>query len=830
MNEGLAIMEDGSFTVISSRGLRVTLALRLCVYLSFAIGSFTALANRARADVTADQVNSAIKNGVAFLEKRQRPNGSWGEIMANEPGGVTALCTLALLNSGRTAEDESVKKALAYLEKSPEPNRIYSVAVSLLMFAQANPRKYAIQIRQRANWIETRQLRTEGKQKGGWRYTSEDVSADNSATQFAILALHEAERAGVKVSDQTWQLALNYWNQPGMQASSGAYGYQADHSELRGSMTCAGIASLIILRDRLQAGSARVIDGNVQCCGNEPEQSSLDKAMDWMGQNFSVQRNPNDSLWWLYYLYALERVGRLSGQRFFTTRKPGGTIEMHDWYREGCEVLVDKQDKFDFSWTGNGQGENNEIGTSFALLFLSKGRRPVVIAKLQHHAGMGLGSADWDHHRRAVQNLTNRVEKKWQRDLSWQTVDFTRRGPRQQLQVTAADLKESPVLFLSGSQPLDLNDEQKQVLKQYLENGGFLFAEACNGNGCNGVAFDRSFRQLMQDIFPDSELRKLPPDHAVWYAQEKVDPNLMPKDPDFWLWGLDACCRTSVVYCPRSLSCYWELAHPYRESDYPKAVKDEIEQVSRIGSNVLAYATGRELKEKLDRPQIVTARPGALSPRGALVVPKLGHGGGADDAPAALNNLLIDMQKREIVQKVDTQKRVIPPGNPQLFEYPIMFMHGRRAFRFTAAERKAIHDYLSGERGGFIFADAICANKEFADSLRAELKTIYPGATFTRIPPDHDMFTQDFHGYSLKSVELRDPQIRGENDPLTTRLVKTTPLLEGLEIDGRIAVVLSPYDLSCALEQGASLECKGYTPEDARRIGANVLLYALLGQ
>jgi hypothetical protein len=40
-------------------------------------------------------------------------------------------------------------------------------------------------------------------------------------------------------------------------------------------------------------------------------------------------------------------------------------------------------------------------------------------------------------------------------------------------------------------------------------------------------------------------------------------------------------------------------------------------------------------------------------------------------------------------------------------------------------------------------------------------------------------------------------------------------------------VILSPYDISCALEKGASLECKGYVAEDAARLGANVILYAL---
>ena len=51
----------------------------------------------------------------------------------------------------------------------------------------------------------------------------------------------------------------------------------------------------------------------------------------------------------------------------------------------------------------------------------------------------------------------------------------------------------------------------------------------------------------MRELFPESELRKLPPDHAVWYAEEKVDPKHLPEDPQFWLWGLDACCRTSIV-------------------------------------------------------------------------------------------------------------------------------------------------------------------------------------------------------------------------------------------------------------------------------------------
>jgi hypothetical protein len=52
--------------------------------------------------------------------------------------------------------------------------------------------------------------------------------------------------------------------------------------------------------------------------------------------------------------------------------------------------------------------------------------------------------------------------------------------------------------------------------------------------------------------------------------------------------------------------------------------------------------------------------------------------------------------------------------------------------------------------------------------------------------------------------------------------------LEGIEIDGRFAVIYSKYDISCALERQASVACSGYVEEDALKIALNVVLYALL--
>lgn len=153
-------------------------------------------------------------------------------------------------------------------------------------------------------------------------------------------------------------------------------------------------------------------------------------------------------------------------------------------------------------------------------------------------------------------------------------------------------------------------------------------------------------------------------------------------------------------------------------------------------------------------------------------------------------------QQTQLATSSDTE--LLNPGDSKLYDYPIVFMHGRRKFSFTPAERKALAAYL--ERGGFLFADAICASEAFADAFRAELQLVLPSAKWKRIPANHPLFTAEFHGFDLPQVTLRDPQIRTEDGPLKARMTTVQPFLEGLEIDDRFVVILSPYDLSCAGE------------------------------
>jgi hypothetical protein len=751
--------------------------------------------------VTAEAVRRAINAGVEYLGQQQnRNNGTWSE-MAEYEGGVTALCTLALLNSGVAADDPTVQRALTYLRSLGEPGRnakTYCIALRIMVFCAAEPKRDLPLIQKCAAWLERIQLKA-GPSNGSWSYDQRPRNGDKSNSQFALLGLYEAERAGVKIDESTWRRAEDYWTRE--QHGDGSWSYTASSSASSGSMTCAGIASLAITSGRLSRGDARVEGGRLQCCGEQEDDTAIERGLDWLGRNFSVTHNPSNSLtasktWFLYYLYGVERVGRMTGRRF---------IGQHDWYREGAEFLLSLQDPLTGAWRGYTYVEQQPtIASAFALLFLSKGRRPILVAKVRRQP-----EEDWNYHRSDLANLTRHVESQWDQDMTWQVIDIRA--------ATAEDLLQAPVLFISGREGLQLSRQQISNLRIFVDNGGFLLFEAC----CGGQGFDREFRRLMQEMFPDNPLRLLPPDHPVWYAEQKVDPEYVGP-----LWGIDACCRTSVVYSPEDLSCFWELANVSRGQQYPVAIERRIDSALAVGTNILAYATNRQLKDKLDFQLVLTDGEQEPAPaRATLRVAKLRHGGGSDDAPAALSNLL-RMAEYHVQLPVGLQRTLVSPSDQNLPDYPLLFAHGRRSFRWSEAEREGLAEYLTA--GGVLLADAICASEAFARSLRDEMEAVLPDHPWRDIPPSHPMFTSEFGGYDLSTLTIRAPQRRAASDaPLQARTQRTVPRLEGIEIDGRFVVIFSPLDISCALENHAALNCKGYIREDAAKLGVNVILYAL---
>ena len=252
-----------------------------------------------QAAVDSVAVQQAIDRGVIYLKKSQNARGGWAEY-SGQSCGLSSLCTLALLNSGVPAEDPVIQEALDYLREF-QPEETYSVALQTLAFCHLGAASDLPRIRRNVKWlISHQQLGDPVSQRGGsWNYGRQRGGGDPSNTQFALLALSAATDLGIDVDSGVFQRSLAYWQ---VRQSGGGWSY-GNSPRLSGSMTCAGIASVVIANQCLDSTGELSID----CCGSSLEQNVVvEEGLEWLGKNFTLQVNPGgDSLTFFYYLYAL---------------------------------------------------------------------------------------------------------------------------------------------------------------------------------------------------------------------------------------------------------------------------------------------------------------------------------------------------------------------------------------------------------------------------------------------------------------------------------------------------------------------------------------------
>ena len=767
----------------------------------------------ARADVDPAAVQRSIDRGIGFLKKTQNERGGWSEFRT-QSCGLSALCTLALLNAGVERDDPDMVRALRYL-RGFRPQETYSVALQTLVYCQAGAAGDLPRIRENVQWlIEAQKPPGSGNRVGSWTYNQRGPgSGDPSNSQFAILALGAAVDRGVEVEAEVFRFAADYWR--GRQKTTGGWSYFADQPT--GSMTCAGIASLIIAEGRLSDAAERLAAESVECCDVQGERTDAVQAgLDFLARTFSVQSNPGDSFNLYYYLYALERVGRLSGRRFI-----GG----HDWYREGAQRLIGLQDNFQGYWSGANVESDQNIATSFALLFLSKGKRQVVVGRLnddqsqpqrggQLQGGDQRQGGDWQRHPDALRQLVRHVERDWRRDLTWQTID----GSRASLE----DLLQTPVLVIGGSGPLRLSPALVERLGEYIDQGGCILFDGDGADGCgDAIGFERSIRELCDQWFDGANLEKLPPSHPVWFAEHRVDPTTL--GDEFWMQGVQACCRTAVFYAPRSLSCRWELGGElFRRSDVVSGARVQVETAIQLGQNVIAYATGRELKDKLEQRIVLRSEAVGEIQRGVIPIARLELGAGGEEARRALPNAVEIIRARVPIELAATSEAVgLDPD--LLLDVPILWVHGRTDFQLQADERRALSDFIRG--GGFVLATSICGSEAFSNAFRRELGLAIPDGRLQTMRSDHPALTEAFGGFDVRNVAVRSPEMTGRTLAVNRRM--QPPNLEFATVAGVDAVFFSPLDISCALESQNAVQCPGYDTDDAAKIVANLLLYAL---
>lgn len=788
---------------------------------------------RALADVDALQVQRSIDRGVDYLRKTQDASGGWNEY-GNQSCGLSALCTLAWVNAGVSRQDRDVVRAMDYL-RGFQPGETYSVALQTLVFCQVGAIEDLPRIRRNVSWLVKEQKQEGARFAGAWTYGSGRGNGDPSNAQFAVLALGAAADRGIEIEPSVFQLASEYWKQ--IQLPGGGWSYGGPNSS--GSMTCAGIASMIICSGSLQdAGEENAGKGKqdqLQCCGTSDADDTVQRGLEALSRRFTIEANPGGELLsYFYYLYAVERVGRLSGRRLIGDR---------DWYREGAERLIGLQDGFDGSWRGGGPVESNrDIATSFALLFLSKGKRQVVIGRLDHPSTEEQGQRrrvqprqgnrprdpnnSTPPHPNSLQTLVRHVENAWSRELTWQNISAE--------QATVEDLLQTPVLVISGQSELDFDAALLERLKEYLDQGGTILFDALSGDGCGDDAvFHASVQQICSRWYPNASLASLPPSHPIWFAERFVDPNVLLDNDGkaFDVEGVEACCRTPVFYSPQSLMCRWSYGGPLlRNEDLPSGIQEQVVAGITVGENLLAYATGRQLKDKLDAVNRIDAAAAPMPTRGAIPIAVAALGAGERQVSQAIPHAAAIIRDKLGVEVLAVAEP-IELTDESLARIGILYMTGQTEFKLDQEARSALKRFI--DREGIVLASPICGEEAFATSIVNELESIADGRTFEPLSKDHPAFGTQYGGYDLSRVEIRQPARNAaregptRKEPLKVSRRTGSPLIETITTLGVDNVFYSPLDLSCALESQNSIQCPGYSTEDAAKIIAGLILYGL---
>lgn len=158
-----------------------------------------------------------------------------------------------------------------------------------------------------------------------------------------------------------------------------------------------------------------------------------------------------------------------------------------------------------------------------------------------------------------------------------------------ELRLTDPAIFNSPVIYMTGHESFELKAEEKAMLKKFLENGGFLFGEAC----CGRKGFDKSFRDMIRSVLPDKPLERIPLNAPLFKEPNKitavgVTPTLMQESgqarAEPTLFGILINGNLGVVYSPFGLSGGWEMS----QSPYARGVNDV--SAIQLGQNVLMYS------------------------------------------------------------------------------------------------------------------------------------------------------------------------------------------------------------------------------------------------
>jgi hypothetical protein len=374
-----------------------------------------------------------------------------------------------------------------------------------------------------------------------------------------------------------------------------------------------------------------------------------------------------------------------------------------------------------------------------------------------------------------------------------------------------------PVLYRTGHNAFSFPPAVRTRLRAYLLEGGTLVLDAC----CGRRAFVESALREISTLLPERAPYRLDQDHPLYRSYFPMD------DIRYRPWarkagarngepgciGVDIGCRTAIFLFRWDVSCGWDgLA----DSDDHHCLGYEIETARRLGANLLSYITAEHsaavpLSNALE---FVDAEPRRT---GRMVMAQVAYNGQWRTREAGLS-MLLDTCNRQTRAPVRFEPAAVRLDSADVFGYPFLYMTGHQDFTLSSAERNGLREYLA--RGGLLLGEACCGRAGFDRAFRRELARSLGGAGLERIPPAHILFQVPNR---IERVQPRAALARdlGQSGGIP-------PELYGISIEGRLGVIYSPHGLACGWELAPCPYCRGVLPEDALRLGVNILSYAVL--
>lgn len=729
-----------------------------------------------------EEVDAAIRRGVEYLYKEQNKYGNWernqqpGEIgyggspEGGQWGGRTALFTYALLASGERAVDPRITKAVEWLREI-KMTGTYALGIRANVWANLPQTKANVASLQKDAALLAKSRSNNPANKSFFTYQPGGANIDLSCSQYGVLGSWAAAQRVNTFDVGYWSTTETAWHT--QQNADGGWSYTGLSGGSTIAMTTAGVASLLITQDFAHPND----DADpLRAAAAQNAADAIERGLAWIGQNLPEHlRFPM-----LYALYGVERVGVASGRKYI------GNV---DWYNTCADVLLRLQQS-DGSWAGTVGMTDPQVDTAFALLFLSRGREPVMMSKLEYDlTGKTTGKSvrsDWNLRPRDVANVTRWVEIQTEQRLNWQIVKLG--------VATIDDFHDSNLLYITGKLPLGLKDDEKALLKQFVEEGGILVGNAEAGDRF----FAQSFRNLVEELFPGNTFKPLADNDGTTFSRQ-----ILPRGrgKPFKVEGLSNGARLFAILTPDG-----DLSTTFQRRDQARV------NAYQFVSNIFLYSIEKSATRFKGQTYIV--RPDvAVTPEQSVTLARINYGGQWNPEPGGWRRLSAIARNQD---KIVLNVAPVELSKDALANYSIAHLTGTEPVKFTDDQRAELKAFI--DKGGLLLVDNCGGNDAFDVAIREELAKLIPDAPsqlLSPLPPEHPIF----HSADGKLIE---PQYRPFALPILGPLARNYQV-RGLSVNGKLAVIYSPQDLSVGMVGQPVDGITGYTPATATALMRRII-------